>query len=84
MKVRLVAVVVMLALVAMSVPVYAGGASGCASTLSSNPIKETIEKTDSINEMRSKPAPKMVYVKDALGNSVPSQTDNSGKNYLGN
>lgn len=45
----------------------------------SNPIKETIDKTASIKEMQSQPAPALTYKHDVLGNRLPDQTDNSGK-----
>ena len=81
---RLACLVVVLAIVAMSVPSLSFCGSDGTSTLCANPIKETIENTASINEMRSKPACGMCSKIDALGNKVPTQTENCGKTCLGN
>ncbi len=43
-----------------------------------------VNDTPSIKEMQSKPCPKVCYTTiDPLGNKTATQTDNSGKNYLG-
>lgn len=84
MRSKVIFIIAMVAIAAMIVPALASCATDGTSTLSSNPIKETIEKTDSINAMRSQPAPCNTYVLDAMGNKVPTQTENSGKQCLGN
>jgi len=66
------AAIVVLSLVSMSVPAFAG-------VKCSNPIQETIDKTPSIKEMQSKPARALSCSYDTLGNKVPTCTDNSGK-----
>jgi len=66
------AAIVVLSLVAMSVPAFAG--EKC-----SNPLRETIDKTPSIKAMQSQPARALSCVYDTLGNKVPTNTDNSGK-----
>jgi len=51
--------------------------------MAAQPSGAHINDTPSIKEMQSKPCPKMCYKTDSLGSKVASQTDNSGKNYLG-
>lgn len=87
MKAKYLLVAVILVSVAlMSIPAFAGtevsvkkDVTGETKSVSSNPIKETIEKTPSINEMRAYPARPLSYTVDAIGRRVPTQTDNSGR-----
>jgi hypothetical protein len=77
---------VLLSFVLMAIPAFAGGeacskpATGSAESkkVCSNPIGDTIDSTPSIKEMQSKPARPLSYTVDAIGNRVPTQTDNSG------
>ena len=70
-----------IAIVLISFVIMSSGLSIAAEKkgVCSNPVKETIEKTASIKEMQSKPAPKPSSKFDVLGNRLPAQTDNSGK-----
>jgi len=49
----------------------------------SKPTTAKINETPSIKEMLSQPAPKLSHKTDVIGNTVSTQTDNSGKTLLG-
>lgn len=45
--------------------------------------KNILRDTPSINEMSTKKAVNRGYITDPLGNKIPTETDNSGKNFVG-
>jgi len=68
---------IIISIVTVAVAMVAGGALAKVSSAH-------INDTPSIKEMQSKPCPKVCYATiDPLGNKTATQTDNSGKNYLG-
>ncbi len=81
----MVVVLVLVSFALMAIPAFAGkegcskayGTAGEVKGVSLDPVSETIEKTDSIRQMRSQPARGLAYTCDALGNKVPTQTCDS-------